>query len=265
MSPPTPAEDVKSFLEHGYAVYPGLLQGDDLKRILDFVDSRILADPDSEGKPDAGHWNKQGFLRSDTVGGRVYKVQGVSKFLPETLDLLFRHPLVVDRVKRLFGEARGMCSDDMVIDVFGTKFFPIWPKVGKSVNWHQDSYFFGSDNSPLIISAAFYLEDTDSGNGCFRVVPKSHTTGMHEHKPGEGEWAEGEWMTVEEKDALDVHVPKGTVVLFDARLVHSARPNTSEDRTRKSFFGHYVPHSLQFAWRGTDFSSGAYDDRHRVH
>jgi len=36
---------------------------------------------------------------------------------------------------------------DFDFDVFGTKFFPQWPLTGKSVSWHQDSYYFGSGTS----------------------------------------------------------------------------------------------------------------------
>ena len=63
---------------------------------------------------------------------------------------------------------------------------------------------------------------------------------------------------------VDVPVEEGTVVIFDARLLHAAHPNTSTAATRYSVFGHYVPGDLHFSWRGEDFSRGTYADRHVV-
>jgi len=159
-------------------------------------------------------------------------------------------------------------------DVFGTKFFPVWSGGGRSVDWHQDSHYFGSANAPDILSCAIYLEDTDRENGCLRIVPSSHASGVeYEHVPGVGEWRQGEWISdrsiadIEMQtghQAQDVAVPAGSVVIFDARLVHGAYPNSSPDRTRFSFFAHYCPTNLNFSWRGVDFSFPTYKDRHRI-
>ena len=58
-------------------------------------------------------------------------------------------------------------------------------------------------------------------------------------------------------------------MLFDARLIHGAHPNMSTNRTRNSFFGHYCPRQLSFAWSAhgpkQDFSYGKYADRHQVY
>ena len=95
-----------------------------------------------------------------------------------------------------------------------------------------------------------------------QVIPRSHLLGAVEHSPGEGEWANGEWATVDEAAAVNVECSAGTVVLFNAMLLHAANKNTSEDRSRFSVFCHYVPSELNFSWRGTDFSAGQYSDRY---
>ena len=142
------------------------------------------------------------------------------------------------------------------MDVFGTKFYPVFPG-GNSVSWHQDSHYFGTGPSQQIISCAVYLEKTDVENGCFRLIPGSHCEGSeHVHAQGEGKWSQGEWVDVEGDTMLrsrvvDLECPiPGTVVLFDARLLHAANENTSTNRTRCSFFAHYVTGELQFSWRG---------------
>ena len=254
---------IDSFNNNGYCVFNGLLQGSTLNELMQIVDSEIINREKTSDDPN--HWNSQGFLYSDTVGGKLFKVQAVAKYVPKVLDVLCKNEQILSKVRHIYNcrkDGNGVPSE---LDCFGTKFFPMWPKVGKTVSWHQDSHFFGSKNAPGIVTAAVYLQDTDRENGCFRLVPKSHLSGQHPHVPGEGEWAEGEWMTVDETTAIDVPCKAGSVVLFDAKLVHAAYPNKSPDRSRYSFFFHYVPRSLQFGWAGVDYSSGKYDDRHEIY
>eukprot|EP01060_Flectonema_neradi_P002074 TRINITY_DN11257_c0_g1_i1.p1 TRINITY_DN11257_c0_g1~~TRINITY_DN11257_c0_g1_i1.p1 ORF type:complete len:262 (+),score=46.39 TRINITY_DN11257_c0_g1_i1:70-855(+) len=254
---------IESFNNNGYCVFDGLLQGSSLDELMQIVESKIINREKSDEDP--SHWNSQGFLYSDTVGGRLFKVQAVAKYVPEVLEKLCKNELLLSKVRMIYENKKDGDGLPSELDCFGTKFFPMWPKVGKTVNWHQDSHFFGSKSAPGIVTAAVYLQDTDKENGCFRLVPKSHLSGQQPHAPGEGEWAEGEWMQVDEDKAIDVPCKAGSVVLFDARLAHAAHPNTSPDRTRYSMFFHYVPRSLQFGWAGVDYSSGKYDDRHAIY
>ena len=151
---------------------------------------------------------------------------------------------------------------DDELDVFGSKFFPAFPG-GTTVGWHQDAYFFGTSAGQKVISCAVYLEATDAENGCLQVLPGSHLHGeIVPHAPGTGIWSQGEWAEVDSDKAVDVVVPAGSVVLFDARVLHAARQNRSVDRTRFSIFFHYVPGDFNFAWGDTDFARGVYADRH---
>ena len=97
------------------------------------------------------------------------------------------------------------------------------------------------------------------------VVPKSHLTGSVPHGPGNDEWANGEWAeTPDVSQIVDVSCEPGTVVLFNALLLHAAHKNNSKERTRYSLFCHFVPSGLSFGWRGTDFSAGTYADRYPI-
>lgn len=139
-------------------------------------------------------------------------------------------------------------------------FFPMLPG-GTSVHWHQDNHFFGTA-SPHIVSCAVYLEPTDVQNGSLKIVPGSHLEGEVPHCPGKGEWANGEWAEVDEDRAVDVVCTAGTVVLFNALLLHAAHKNTSLNRSRFSVFCHFVPSDLNFTWGEIDFSAGQYSDRY---
>lgn len=261
----------RRFVEDGYVVFPGILR-DELPALLKIAEELVTrADKKLEEGGSHDQWNSIGFVMSGGEDGksrpRLFKVQGAGFEEPETLQL-FKNPKVTEKVQEIYGEILGGANKiPSEVDVFGTKFFPMFPG-NTSVNWHTDSHYFGT-YSPKVLSCAVYLQDTDKGNGCLRLLPKSHKAEKEwEHAPGEGDWKMGEWVSgVEEKEQenlLDICVEAGTVVLFDARILHAARKNESISRTRYSFFGHFVPGDLNFAWRGSDFSRGVYEDRHRV-
>ena len=133
-------------------------------------------------------------------------------------------------MRQVQGALRECTQQPSGMDFFGTKCFPMRPG-GTSVSWHQDNHYFGTSSSQ-IVSCAVYLEDTDRANGSLRVIPGSHLEGEVPHCPGVGEWANGEWAVVDERRAIDVVCCPGTVVLFNALLLHAAHKNTSDDRTR---------------------------------
>ena len=242
----------ESFEQNGYIVLEGVLQDAvSIKKSLE----EFMAQPRDDENSD---WNSSGFVLGPAHSDgqqRVQKVQSVGLFFPDILDTVFRH----EALQKAMNEVSPLAGHDM----FGTKFFPMYPGA-TSVHWHQDNHFFGTA-SPHIVSCAVYLEETTVANGCLRVIPKSHLSGVVQHDKGEGIWANGEWATdVDESHAVDIIVPPGSIVLFNALLLHAAHVNTSVDRTRFSLFCHFLPSNLEFSWRGTNFSRGAYKDRYPV-
>jgi len=254
------------FWEQGYLVFPRLLS-EETPSLRRRMDELLRVGSNSAATAD---WNAVGtggaefVLAVDETGkpipGRVLKVQAAALGSPAVLEAL-ASPQVREKLRGLYS-ALGQEVPEHV-DVFGTKFYPMWPG-GTSVCWHQDCHYFGT-GSPHIVSCGVYLEDTTRENGCLRVIPGSHTRGEVPHRAGAGEWAQGEWAAPDEAAAVDVAVPAGSVVLFSAMLIHGAHKNTHPSQTRYSIFGHFVPSSLGFAWRGTDFSHGIYKDRHTVY
>lgn len=243
---------VEQYREKGYVVLDGLFE-DEVPALCASLQKLIDAN-----RHDAGtDWNSPGFVYSPEADNKVVqKVQGIGTVMPSVLDDVFRHPKLLTAVRVLSKET---------LDFFGTKFFPMYPGQ-TSVHWHQDNHYFGTA-SRSIISCAIYLQDTDRENGALRVIPRSHLGGAVAHAPGKGRWANGEWCAGDEHRAIDITCRAGTVVLFNAMLIHGAHPNTAtaapaHPRTRFSLFCHFVPTHLGFKWRGVDFSRGKYLDRY---
>jgi ectoine hydroxylase-related dioxygenase (phytanoyl-CoA dioxygenase family) len=240
-------EQLAQFRDDGYLIFEALITGQKLEHYVPVFDElveqgRLL----TEAK---GHFTLELNADGTQRPGLLHKVQGVCVMEPRILELA-SETAIVDRVVRLVGNEE--------VDVFGTKFFPKLAGGGTSTHWHQDNYYFGTD-SDRVISCGIYLQDSDLGNGCLRVVPGSHLTGQiaeHRHEPG----MHGSWTDVDEDRAIDVEVPGGSVVLFSANLLHGTADNDDPERTRYSTAWHYVPGDIDLA----RFPRGEYDDRFTV-
>jgi len=119
------------------------------------------------------------------------------------------------------------------------------PPHSPSLGWHQDGWYWDHDIAyseiPAQVFAMIYLTDTSPLNGCLKVIPRTHRqihslhdklgrahseevrsannddyTSKPEHCPADGE--------------IDVCVKAGDVVFGDARMLHGAHSNQSDER-----------------------------------
>ena len=114
------------------------------------------------------------------------------------------------------------------------------PPSGPALFWHQD--WWGWDD-PISYSdeitqvfLMYYLTDTTPENGCLRVLPGSH---RRRHALHDADAAHGESLSrVDDPnnslygsidDEVPVPVQAGDLVIGDARLLHSAYANRSDD------------------------------------
>ena len=135
-------------------------------------------------------------------------------------------------------------------DVRWMSFFLInKPPGGPALWWHQDWFLWDDPVSaaavPTQVFLSYYLEDTSEELGCLRVIPGSHRRRhpLHDRLPDHGtvkdELPHDHWMLEDVEGSVNVPVPAGSLVIADARVLHSARANRSE-RHRPLILGWYV-------------------------
>jgi len=170
------------------------------------------------------------------LGGkpRVGQMQNLHLFHPWALELA-SHPRILNAVEDLIGPD---------ILVHSTTLFCKYPGDGKFVSWHQDGFYYGLQRFDYT-SAWIALTDSDSDNGCMRVVRGSHCAGMHPHaetavSPG-NMLASGMEVALEvdEREATDIVLAAGEVSFHDVAIVHGSNGNTSS-RMRMGFAVRYV-------------------------
>ena len=113
--------------------------------------------------------------------------------------------------------------------------------------WHQDWYHWNDPIScapwPQDIFMKYYLTDTTPENGCLKVIPSTHRKRIDLHdkllyaskqgnvlEPGSESKEKYAVMFRDHPDQVDVCVKAGSLVMRDARLLHSVRKNDTDKR-----------------------------------
>ena len=211
---------------------------------------------------------------NETLPRRLQKAQGVG-LVSEGVRALIRDAALAPIALAM--ARRGAAAEEL--DAFGTKYFPVGPGDGRSVGWHDDNYFFGLTRSHTV-SAVTYLRDTTVESGCLRVVPGSHLDAKVGTERGALYVQQPKFFTKYISDEtivsgtlgvdrhgkrrlpLDVSVPAGSAVVFDANLLHAAHPNRSSRPSERVAF-HYIPGDLGAVGFGAvSFARGDFADRH---
>lgn len=110
------------------------------------------------------------------------------------------------------------------------------PEMAPPLYWHQDGILWNQPvsytDTPHQFFLMYYLIDTNRENGCLRVIPGSHLRRHRLHRfPHKTQYEDDHHPALQEDtDELDVPVKVGDLVIGDARLLHSAHPNHSNQR-----------------------------------
>lgn len=156
----------------------------------------------------------------------------------------FMHPNVCAVLTELFGR-----------EPLGAQtMFYYKPPQSVGQGMHQDDMYLLTE--PANCMAAWtVLDDADEENGCLRVIPGSHKLEvMCPDKPTEDMQNNEDWERVsrDQREArknlgrpVHVRMKRGQTLFFGGRLIHGSGPNKTEDRSRRTFIGHYVDESTE--------------------
>lgn len=115
------------------------------------------------------------------------------------------------------------------------------PPYGPPLYWHQDWWAWDHPRSaaPHLLQAflMYYLTDTTRENGCLRLIPGSHTRRVDLHEKLPPAHSEETYEAPLESPIfshhaheIDVPVKAGDLVVGDARLLHAAHANQTQQR-----------------------------------
>jgi Phytanoyl-CoA dioxygenase (PhyH) len=157
---------------------------------------------------------------------------------PELLSFLLSDE-VLDLVEPLVGPD---------IALWTSHFISKEPKVGRATPWHEDSAYWNGRLSAYdrIVTVWLALGPSNRTNGCMRVIPGTHNNGFSDYVPTDMtvQTFHAEIPDVDENKAVDFELERGQCSLHDGRIIHGAKPNTSDIR-RTGYTMRYFPASVK--------------------
>jgi ectoine hydroxylase-related dioxygenase (phytanoyl-CoA dioxygenase family) len=102
---------------------------------------------------------------------------------------------------------------------------------GKEVPWHQDLNYWSIE--PIInVTAWIAIDQVTLDNACLQVIPGSHQAVFTHVAAPDGKWFEEEAdpRLVDTSKAVKLTLKPGQFVLFNERILHHSKMNTSETR-----------------------------------
>ncbi|MGH7946966.1 MAG: phytanoyl-CoA dioxygenase family protein [Opitutaceae bacterium] len=154
------------------------------------------------------------------------------------------HPVLVDVLTRIIG-ANVKCVQSMY-------FIKSAGKPGQA--WHQDEMFIPTRDRSLTATWVA-IDDAHRGNGCLRVIPTSHRSGVIwdcRDNSDEGQFG----VTVEscefpyrEEEEVVLEVKAGTAVFFSGYLLHRSFRNDMQQGYRQAYANHYMSAESFLPWR----------------
>lgn len=144
-------------------------------------------------------------------------------------------PRMVDPCRDLLGQ------DDIVL--FTEKINYKRARKGGPIILHQD-YPYWAAFCPIasqVVTAMLFVDEANVGNGCLEIAPGTHDKG--EQKRWNTRGLRNREMDTDAFDTgqlMPLEVPAGSIVFFNAFLVHRSLPNTSE-HDRRALLYSYQP------------------------
>lgn len=146
--------------------------------------------------------------------------------------------------RRLLDVAEALVGPD--VGFFAADYICKPPRTGKSVLWHQDGHYWPLE--PMeVITVWFAITPSLPSNGCVRVIPGSHRSGLHRHSPDRRDdyiLNQADPDAFDENEAVDLVLSPGDVSVHHPLLLHGSDPNRS-DAWRRGGSIQYMPASTR--------------------
>ncbi len=222
-------EEVMRYEARGFVVPLARLPDDTLAELTEAVDALIAANP--EVRPED--------LAVPHVPGGASGILNTPDALRKTFLAVGRHPLLVAAAAQLIGPDVILWSSHAFCKPAGT---------GAPVPWHQDGQYWPI--RPMATCTVWIAIDAAGPeNGCLRVIPGSHRSGLLAHRREQDEAlaldaavdpaAFDPWL------AEDIILPPGGLSFHDVHLIHGSEPNQSSRRRRAMVF-RYMPATAHY-------------------
>jgi phytanoyl-CoA hydroxylase len=212
----------EEYLRDGYLTYPGLLDSDQLQKLLAEIDS--ITGDSTLAKHDKSKLEMEPKQGPDgRLVRRIY--DPCSRYTP--FRELSDSPKLLDAVEALLGP-------DLLFQYSKINMKPA--SIGSIVEWHQDLSYYPLTNSSSL-AVLLYLDDADVANGCLQVIPGRQNGRLLNHTQ-DGYFVGKIVEAVDEAEAVPLEGQAGTAIFMNCMTPHASVTNRS-DRPRRTLILSY--------------------------
>jgi len=248
---------IRSFVENGYLVVPGLVSADETERLK--RDTAFIARggyPCETLKPLPATYSDADALRQILC---IHQPHYISPVMREFV----LHPPICAVLSQItaahlpFWDGSVKCMQSMLF---------VKPPGFQGQGWHQDEIYIPTRDRSLI-GAWIALDPATIENGCLWVLPGSHRSGyLYPQRPHSNpdEFDHGpESYGFDDSDAIPVEVEPGTVIFFNGYLLHRSLKNRGSIY-RRVLVSHYMNSWSLLPWSIKDGERTANADRRTI-
>jgi len=257
-NPRLSSEQLRFFSDEGYLIVPDIFTPPDLEPVRQELANRIgwkVEQLASEGKLSQKHSGASFEERAariwgdDTANGEAIMrdlegVAGGGWTGPEMFKVI-THRKMLAAVECFVGS-----------EIVGSSVYRIRPKMPGTMSrgivpWHQDQgYFAPLCDSNLVLTCWIPLVDANEQNGCMKILPRAHRSGVARHFSG----GHAGFLVIQDDDlpgqpsaAITAECPRGGVVFMTNMTPHCSTPNHTN----------LVRWSLDLRYQGNDVPNNA--------
>jgi hypothetical protein len=234
-----------TFTNRGYLVLPGLVAKTTLDALRDETDRllwRLLGQIVATRTPDP----RITWWRLTSGHPYVLKIKPVLDLAPAAADVAYG-PDVTGLAADLLGGPVRLMEDKLMIKekVQVAAGWAALPVLGEEVCKHTDAAYFQARGYDTVVTVALCLDDCTAEAGALRVWPTTHRQNVEQvPTPDRGPVVPDH--AARDSDAVLLEAPAGSVLAWDARLVHASGPNHS-GRPRRLLVLGYTPAASEAA------------------
>ncbi len=236
-------DELDFYREHGYLIRSCVFSDSEVSRLLESVEVAVRK------------------AHEKTPSGRAYLLDGKRFVDVGTMTVQFEHKgasdaiRVIEPVQHLHPDLEDLIKDERIVlpvrSIIGGG-ISVWTNklnlkagfVGSGFGWHQDSPYWvhASDHVDRLPNVYLAFDEATEANGCLRVIDRSHHRGC---LPGTLDGTQlGGFFTdpqfFDEEDAVSLTLGGGSVVFFDAHVIHGSNPNHT-NQPRRAIVMTYQP------------------------
>ncbi len=235
-------EQQTSFEEEGYLIVENVLSEDELAACHEEIERlhRLSATLEAAGDPGCVHFQREpyaeGANRTDGVPV-LRKIENTRDFSG-----FFRNLAVHPNLLRVLGALLG---PDLLLFRSTLMLKPAFH--GSAHALHQDSAYWPID-PPRLVTVSVALNDATTENGCFNVIPRSHTWGLKDwgliaQAQDVAQGVEPVYdIDSQETEQIDVPLKAGSALFFHSLMVHGSGPNKSPHPRNTALYAYFPPH-----------------------